>query len=188
MRKLYCYIDETGLDPRSTFFLVSVVIVEADREQIEPELVQIEKESSKGRRKWMETREVQRISYIQKVLSLPALKGRLFFATYPPAKDYFTKTVATTASAITHYTTEDDYRATILIDGLPKTLIPRVGSALRHMQIRTLKVRGVRKEESDAFMRLADAICGFVRAAMEGKEGHAKLLERAKDQEYIREL
>lgn len=71
---------------------------------------------------------------------------------------------------------------------MPKTLVLQAGVALRRLHIKTFKVRGVRKEESDALMRLADAVCGFVRAAREGRGELAKLLDRAKTQGFIREL
>jgi len=40
MQKLYCYIDETGQDAGSKFFLVSVVIAEGEREKMVSELYQ----------------------------------------------------------------------------------------------------------------------------------------------------
>jgi hypothetical protein len=86
------------------------------------------------------------------------------------------------------YVTSEDYRVTVLIDGLPKSLIPEAGAALRRLRVKTFKVRGVRKEETDALMRLADAVCGFVRAALEGKPDFVRLFERAREQSFIREL
>lgn len=62
------------------------------------------------------------------------------------------------------------YRATVFVDGLPKSKTKWFGSNLRRMSIKVEKVRGVKKEEADAIMRLADAICGFVREARENKE------------------
>lgn len=188
MQKLYAYVDETGLDPRSIFFLVEVVVVEGERSEFEKELVKIEKASGKGRRKWMESRAEQRRLYIQQILSLTSLKNRFYYATYPPTPEYVPNTVLTIARAITLHTGTEKYKATVLIDGLPKSSIPKVATTLRHLHIHNTKVRGVRNEESDAFMRLADAICGFVRAAHEGKEGFAELLECAKRSGIIREL
>jgi hypothetical protein len=188
MQKLYCYVDETGLDPRSTFFLVSVVITEGERTEIEEELARIEKLSGKGRRKWMESREEQRVSYIEHVLSSTLLKGKFYYATYPPAPGYIPKTVLTIARAITLHAVSNQYKATVFIDGLPKSLIPQIATTLRHLHIHNTKVRGVRDEEASPLMRLADAICGFVRAAIEGKSGFAPLLDRAKKNGMLREL
>lgn len=188
MQKLYCYVDETGQDARSKFFLVSVVIAEDDREEFLKELTRIEKESGKGRRKWMDARDQQRVAYMQLLFANSLFKGKLCYAVYPRTPDYFTKTIVTVAHAITAYVTTEDYRATVLIDGLPKSLISQAAVALRRLRIKIFKVRGIRKEENDALMRLADAMCGFVRSASEGREAFAKLLEKAKKQDFLREL
>ena len=45
--------------------------------------------------------------------------------------------------------------------------IPIFSKTLRRLQVHTSKVRGVRREENDAFIRLADALCGLVRDAEE---------------------
>jgi len=168
--------------------LVSVVITEDERQQIEAELVRIEKESGKGRRKWMDARDEQRVSYIRQVLGNSLLKQKLYYSTYPHTTEYFSKTVLTVANAITRYATNDDYKAVVYVDGLAKSLIPQVGTALRHLHIKTSKVRGVRKEEADAFIRLADAVCGFVRAALVGRGEFRQLLDKAKEQGLIREV
>ncbi|MEK7787566.1 MAG: hypothetical protein AAB658_19350 [Chloroflexota bacterium] len=49
-------------------------------------------------------------------------------------------------------------------------------------------MRGVRDEESNALIRLADALCGFTRAALSGREDLAQLLKQAKEQGYVKEL
>ena len=49
-----------------------------------------------------------------------------------------------------------------------------VGSYLYRAGVPVRKVRGIRKEENDALCRLADAVCGLVRAAIE--EGESKKL------------
>jgi hypothetical protein len=78
--------------------------------------------------------------------------------------------------------------ATILVDGLPKSQTRWFGKELRKLQIRTRKVRGVRKEEADALIRLADALCGFTRAAISGRQEFIGLLEKAEREGYIRRL
>lgn len=188
MQKLYCYVDETGLDPRSQFFLVAVVVIEGEREAIETELIRIEKASGKGRRRWMESREEQRITYINQVLALTLLRNKFYYAVYPPTKEYVPNTVLTVARAISIHAGTAPYKATVFIDGLPKSSVPKVSTTLRYLHIHNTKVRGIRNEEADAFMRLADAICGFVRAALEQKVGYLDVLNRAKRSGTIREL
>jgi hypothetical protein len=49
------------------------------------------------------------------------------------------------------------------------------------------KVQG-RRDESDEFIRLADAMAGFVRDALEGDQQMGVLFERAKRQRLIEEV
>ena len=62
-----------------------------------------------------------------------------------------------------------------------------VGSRLRANRIRTEKVRGIR-DESDEFIRLADAIAGFVRDAREGEMYAQALYKKALQAGIITQL
>ena len=187
MQKIYCYVDETGQDTKGELFLVSVVIAKDERDNLIEKLEGIERSTGKGRVKWMRASDKARVAYIRRVLSAPVFKGKLHYAFYHDATNYLSLTILTTARAITA-SVVGEYRATIFIDGLQKTQIPLVGTELRHLHINTKKVRGVRDEESNALIRLADALCGFTRAALSGREDLAQLLKQAKEQGYIKEL
>lgn len=187
MKKLYCYVDESGQDTEGKFFLVSVIITEKEREKLEKELMKIEVSSGKKNVKWSKAKDEAKTNYIKKVLKLDLIKGRLNYSVYRNTKDYLTKTILTTAKAISNYS-NDDYKAVILIDGLRKSQTKRFGTELRHLRIRTEKVRGIKKEETNAFMRLADALCGFVRSALLDKSDMAALLGRAKDSGRVKEI
>ncbi len=187
MRKLYCYVDESGQDSMGEFFIVAVVIADAEHDELIKQLEGIEQTSRKGRRKWVQTRNQSKLAYIQSVLNLPALKGKLSYTLYDNVVDYLPRTVLATARVITTYAIEE-YKAVIFVDGLPKSQTRWFGRELRHLRIKTEKVRGVRKEEASALMRLADAVCGFVRAATAGQKGMKKLLEKATTKGYIRQV
>ena len=187
MQKLYCYIDESGRHREEETFIVSVVITEEEREELRERLEEIEKDSGKGRVSWVGAKDKARVAYIKRVLATPAFKGKLNYATYHPSTEHLANTVLTTARAISIYV-RGKYKATIFVDGLPKSQTRWFGSELRHLRIRTQKVRGIRKEEADALMRLADAVAGFARAAISGREELARLLEKAKKESYIKEL
>jgi hypothetical protein len=187
MQKLYCYVDETGLDTEGAYFLVSVIVTGEERDQLNTTLEQIEQKSGKGKVKWAWAKDSLRLAYIKTVLNENLLSGKLCYATYHNTKDYMPKVVLTTARAFSLHVVEEEYKATVLIDGLPKPLIPEVGTALRQLHVRTAKVRGV-KDENEPLIRLADAICGFVRAAEEGRRELKTLLDLAKKRQFIREL
>lgn len=58
-------------------------------------------------------------------------------------------------------------KLTVIIDGLNQAEVRRVGTGLRQRGLHVRKVRGLR-DESDAILRLADAMAGFLRDLTEG--------------------
>lgn len=66
----------------------------------------------------------------------------------------------------------------VFIDALGRAQRKVVGAALRSRGIRVEKVRGLR-DEADEFIRVADALAGFVRDALEGQEPWKGLYEQA---------
>src|SRR6185503_19977564 len=101
MQKLFCYFDETGQDTRGKIFIVSVIIQEKDLDILRNQLEAIERDSGKGRRKWMQTRPQSKVAYLRSILKIPSLKGKLCYATYTDATNYLALTILTTARAIT---------------------------------------------------------------------------------------
>ncbi len=181
MRKdrFYCYVDESGQDTRGRLFVVSVIIAAEDRDELLKALEAIERETGKNRVNWNKTTYSRKLAYIRRVLKLNAIPGKLNFALYQESRDYFGLTVQTIVSALNKIDKADDYKATVLIDALPPTQA-RVVSHLLHLSgVHAKKVRGVRRDENDALIRLADAVCGFVRAAHEGQPEMLKLFEDA---------
>ena len=81
------------------------------------------------------------------------------------------------------------YRGTtVYVDGLPKARLRWFGTELRRLSIHNSKVVGVRRDEADSLMRLADSLAGFVRLALSGKQPEATaLLEQAQKEGYVRE-
>ncbi|MBI3912667.1 MAG: DUF3800 domain-containing protein [Chloroflexi bacterium] len=185
--RLYCYVDESGQDTEGDLFVVSVIVADEARERIAQQCEKIEAATGKGRVKWTRSDYVRKQEYIRLILREPELANSLFFAVYRNSKEYFSLTVQTIARAIA-MRGEKSYKATILIDGLPRSQQRRVGSDLRRLRVQIRKVRGMRKEENDALVRLADAICGFVRAAVEGNPVMAQLLEEGKRNGLLSEL
>lgn len=120
------------------------------------------------------------------MLEEPTLAGRLGFAIYRDAQDYAAVTVETIAAALASESTAD-CEITVLIDGLPRSLERTVGLQLRRQGVNAKKVRGI-KDENDALIRLADAVCGFVRDAMEGQTAMRMLLQRGIQAGVLRNL
>ncbi|MFN8448730.1 MAG: hypothetical protein U0521_09115 [Anaerolineae bacterium] len=82
---------------------------------------------------------------------------------------------------------EPDYKATVLVDGLPDSEKFVFGIALRRRGVKTKKVHGV-DDRKEAFIRLADALCGLMVDAHEGNELYRGLLEQGRTNGFITEV
>lgn len=182
--KLYCYVDESGQDTKGALFVVAVVIVGTDKDQQVSFCEKTEKEVSKGFLKWIRTYPEKRLTYIRRILKEPLFKGRLYIGIHYDTKEYLVSTIGTIAWAIqTH--TQKAYKATVLIDGLPRSQQGNVTLLLRKSGISTEKVRGIKQEGYDALILLADALGGLVRASVQQETEMMTLFEQGKRHGYI---
>jgi Protein of unknown function (DUF3800) len=186
-QKLYCYVDESGQDTRGALFVVAAVIAAEDRERVRDLLRLIEYESGKAKRKWTKATRRQRHAYMERVMQSSLLQGRLFYARFSQTTDYLPCVLHTTARALTISASGQPYQATVLIDGLQKAERPRVGQGLRQLKVAAKKVRGVR-DESDEFIRLADATAGFVRDYLEGQDHVRQLYQQGVSTQILQEV
>jgi hypothetical protein len=179
MNKHYCHIDETGLDTEGDLFIVGVAVVDEERDACVSLLEQIEKQSGKGRIKWNKTAYASRLAYMDSVLRRHEFAGRLHFDVHRNhTQSYLNLTVLSIAKTLHDHLPAGD-ESIILIDGLPESKIHVVANMLRAEKLKVGKVRGVKREEHDALVRLADALCGFVRAATEEQPRMKVLLRQA---------
>ncbi len=164
-KKLLVYVDESGQDTKGTIFIVGVLIVEEEKSFLQIELERIEEESGKRNLKWRKSNHESRNLYIKKILALPNLKNFLFVNIFRDSKEYIDLTSLATAKAILKKSGKEEYKATVFVDGLRKKEVEKFSRGLRDLRIRTRKVRGVKKDENNAFIRVVDALCGLVRDA-----------------------
>jgi hypothetical protein len=176
-QKLYVYVDESGQDTEGKFFVVGIIVTDENRDRIVDELKRIEKDSGKGNVKWHSSRSQKRGQYITLVAQSSALKKQAFFNTFTNSKQYVEMTSYSTALAILKKAKET-YLASIWVDGLTKYERTKFEQGLKKLRIKKRKVRGVRKDENNALVRFADAICGLIRDAEDGDEISKTLLKR----------
>ena len=188
-KKLYCYVDETGQDTLGNMFIVVAIVVDDERDKILDSLEEAERKSGKTRRKWIKTRTAERDRYLDMVIS-SELKGKIYFRIFHDTKEYEDLMVLVIGQSINLYVESHhlaSYKATIVIDGLKQTEAKRVSKSLRQLGVKIRKVRG-EKDESNALLRLSDAIAGVTREATEGVENYNKLLKKLTKKKVINEL
>lgn len=186
IKKLYCFVDETGQDTNGEWFLVSVVVIGGQKDQLEQQLFEIEHESRKHLTKWHRSKHGHRLAYIEGVLKLNGLKNALYYSVYKDTKLFADLVVLTTAKAI-FQVTKDNYRALIVVDGLSRNLERQFAASLRKLCITTEKVKGGR-EESSPLLRLADALAGLLRDAYGRAEWAREKVQQLNKKSFIHEI
>src|SRR3989338_11384792 len=182
-QKLYAYVEEWGQDTRGEIFLVSVIVVGNQRDKLRKLLRQIEKESGKANRKWTRTARSRREAYIRRILESKKFIGLLHAAHYLHSRYYMDLTVLTTAWAILGHASQS-YQATVYVDGLNQSQRDHFTRGLRSLHVKAQRARGL-TDEADEFIRLADAVAGFVRDGIEGDDLMKPLYRKAMREKII---
>ncbi len=187
-QKLYCYADETGQDTVGDFFLVATTIFDARRQdELRRLLLKFEMASGKGEQKWTRATHSNRIAYIRNVLRNPAFFGALYFSLHGETVAYDDLMILSITKAIEAHVASREYAVVIVIDGLQRAEKMKYAKTLRRFGVKFRKIRGV-NDKNDPFIRLADALAGFVRDAKAGDLALQKLYERALRKGVIRKI
>lgn len=178
-QKLYAYVDESGQDTKGIIFVVGVVVLEEERDQISRWLEELELRTRKGNAKWRKSRHEFRQAYIGGLATAVGLRHRVFISVFHGTTQYLELTALAAAKAVLRRA-HPPYKVTIFVDGLSGAAIGGFGRTLRDLHIQIRKIRGVRKDENSALIRLADALCGLVRDANDQVPWAVKALETLK--------
>lgn len=189
-RKLYCFVDETGQDTKGHLYIVVAVLSQEPREQLYEALIKAEYESGKGKLKWHKNSTQKRDAYIARALQA-GIRLHLYYEVFEGTElSYELTTVYATANAIHAFVRHEhiaDYKATVIIDGLPRSMQGRVGKLLRNAGIKTKSVRGER-DEANPGIRLADAVAGLLRQAYQGDSHFNAVKEALENSDMLEQL
>lgn len=189
VQKLYCYVDESGQNTKGRIFVVSIVITDQKRDELLKVCEQLEQVSSKYKDKWGEAGHEQRMRYLKHIFADDRFKGCLRYELFRQTVDYDSATVRGIVSAVRWEKQTGRYTTIIYIDGLRKTKRHEYGAKLRYFGLPVRKVQGVARDESNALIRLADAIAGFVLDSVDGtSEEIKKLFQKAKREGMLIEV
>lgn len=185
--KVYCSIAQTGQDSRDRLFTIAMVLTDGCRNELEGLLEAIEKDSGK-KTTWRKTRNHIRTTYTQSLLQ-ETLPARIYVRTYyNTAGGYDELTaIATWLALYLHEHLVEHYKVTIAVAGLSKSLARRYGHLYRLLGIKLRNVHGERTESSP-MIRLADAITGLVREAIEGNNEYVLLKEQLQQKHLLTEI
>lgn len=185
-QKLYCYVDETGQDTLGKFFLVAIVLKEISQlENLELKLVRTEQATGKQQAKWKKIKKEIKRKFLEELLKIKELKGSIFYSIYEDTKEYTSLTSLTVAKAVLAKES-GKYTVTIIIDGLNDRERDLVRNELKKLKIKYNKIRGM-KDEQNVFLRLSDAMAGFLREVYEKEEYALNFMKKFKGEKIIKE-
>lgn len=188
MKKLYCFVDETGQDTKGKFFLV--VVVTSNLDLVGPvgvKLQEVEEQSGKKKYKWGKTVETAKIEYFRLISQVKNLHDSIYFSVYHGNSEYVPLVSLTIAKAVLARGSGFNQMVRIIIDGLNDKEKERISKELKKLKIRYDKIRGMRDEKS-SFLRLADAIAGLLRDSLEGQEFAQQVSKKLLGQKILREI
>lgn len=175
-KKLYCYVDETGQDTKGRIFIVSIIVTAEFQEEMANFINKIEVSSGKNKFKWGRSGSRQRLNFIKEILSQNKIKFRAYYSIYKNTSEYKNSTILTIAKSIHALINFKKYTFNVYVDGLSKKDEKYFGSQLHHLDIHTKKIKGVKKDENNPMIRLADSICGFIRDVIEEENKEYRII------------
>ena len=186
-QKIYCYVDETGQDVGSPFFVVVAVISSGDQNQLREILEDIEKETKIFKRKWYRAGHEQRQGFLNSVIQKNGLFVTVFYQQYKKPVLYFSLWVEVIYNAIIKVAKWDEYIAKIFVDGIDRKKAAELTGSLRLRGLKLTLVQG-RRDETDALIRLADRWAGCVRSGKEGDTDLKRILSIAEKSGMVTEI
>ena len=185
----HVYVDESGQDTKGKFFVVGIVIIEKEKLLMAEKLKEIELKSRKNNIKWNKSKHEYRKKYLSEIHKSASFKQKIFFEIFKDKKEYISLTSLAVSKAVrVKANRKINYKATIFLDGFSKTEVRFFSQKIRSLQVRTKKIRGIKKEGSNEFIRLADAICGLIRDADDKKTWAKNFLKKLEQKKIITSL
>lgn len=183
-QKLYCYVDESGQDSRSEFFIVVTVIAVDNQQELKDKLLKLERDSGFGRKKWHKSRSPERERFLDLVMKNNIGNGSIYYGHYKKPLPFFLPLLETLTKAIVA-TARDNYMCVIYVDGIDKKKSGELTNALRLKGVKTGYVRSAR-DESEPLIRLADRWVGCIRASFENNRESKNIVARAINKNYLK--
>lgn len=115
------------------------------------------------------------MTYLAKLISNKKIRGNLFYTQFEGV-GYDSFTILSIAKVINKVSVIKSQKVVIYVDGLTKIKAKKYGSELRKIGIKNCKVKGVKKDENNIFIRVVDAVAGFIRLALYKKDKESKKL------------
>lgn len=185
-QKLYCYIDETGQDVGSDFFITVAIVSEKDQHAFRNDLSVIEQKTKIFKRKWYRAGYHQRLDFMTRILENEGKFCCCFYIVRKKPVNFFLSWLEIVEKAL-FFVAAENYSAQVCVDGIDNKKAQQLTSALRSKGIKLSFVKTA-QDERDSCIRLADRVVGLIRTAKEQGGEYLKLLSKAENLEFIKQI
>lgn len=188
IQRVDLYVDESGQDTRGRSFYVAVIAIE-DSDNFRQLCKSAEEFSGKGNTKWGKSDKNKRLVYLRTVIQHAASGNvKLFYNVFHKTTDYDAATIEGIARSI-RVLRPSGSRVYVHVDGLTKTKRGDYKTRLRKSSCPVKKVSGIRKDENEPLIRLADAVAGASRDLLEHRDSELRdIFALALQQDILAEL
>lgn len=185
-QKIYVYVDESGQDDTSKYFIVVASVSVADQELLRKQLLDVEAEAKTHALKWNKLKHDRRMKYLALILGRKIAYGHVFIGRYPKPVPYFYPVASVIERAIKQIA-QEKYTALVHVDGANKTVAIALTNALRANGISLRMVRG-KTDQGEVLIRFADIWAGCIRSALLNENDSKAVFERAQRAGYLVEV
>ena len=169
------YVDESGQDTQGELFVVAGVAVE-NSDKARQLCASIERTSGKGIAKWGRAEKSKRLVYLQTVISDNRFSDFILFSyVFRKTRDYTGATIQSIDLAVASLY-PSGVPVYVYVDALVSAHWSRYKTRLRKLGCHVKKVRGIKKDENEPLIRLADAVAGATRDLLEYEDIELKKL------------
>jgi hypothetical protein len=183
-QKIYCYVDETGQDIGSMFFIVVAVINDKQQEPLRKQLKQFEIKAKTGKRKFSHAQFKRIKEYLKLTQQLKPIK--IYFICFRKPVIYFIPMLRLLEKAILKQAAKN-YDTIVYVDGIDKKKSRELTNTLRELGIKLRPVRSAR-DQSEPFIRLADRWAGCIRKAFEKHKQEKEIFDQAIKNKHLQEI
>ena len=176
LQRVDLYVDESGQDTKGRLFNVAVIAIE-DSDKFRQLCQAAEEISGKGNTKWGKSDKNKRLVYLRTVIQYATSANvKLFYNIFRKTTDYDAATIEGIAKSI-RVLRPSGSRVYVYVDGLTKTKRGDYKTRLRKLSCPVRKVSGVRRDENEPLIRLADAVAGASRDFLEHRESELREID-----------
>ena len=185
-QKIYVFVDESGQDDSSKYFIVVSAVSVVDQELLREQLLAVEADAKTNTLKWNKSKHGRRMKYISLVLERKIAYGHVFIGRYRKPVPYFYPIASVIERAIKRVA-QEKYVALVHVDGANKQIAIALTNALRANGISLRMVRG-KTDQGEVLIRFADMWAGCIRSALLDERDSKIIFERALREGYLVEV